>query len=118
MGEYYITVKEQEKCRKVQKAFQELFDITDIVVSDAGRYGFIKVKWFKRGIGFDEVRTYWNSEALFEDLWQDWYEYHVLTPVLRTPIAELDYDEILRTYPEKKQKEILSKRDYFQFLCQ
>lgn len=118
MQERYITEEERTKCKKVADAFREVYELMDVVVADAGRFGFIRVKWFKEGSGFDEVRTYWDSETLFAQLWQDWYEYQVLSPVLRTPVAELDYDEILKTFPKNKQEEILNKKTYFRSLCQ
>ncbi len=42
----YITEEEREKCRKVIDAFAELYEIEneDILVVDAGRYGFVKMQ--------------------------------------------------------------------------
>ena len=37
----YITKEEQEKCRKVADAFAELYELENILVIDAGRYGFV-----------------------------------------------------------------------------
>ena len=42
MKEKYITDDEMEKCRKVVDAFAELYEIENILVVDAGRYGFVK----------------------------------------------------------------------------
>ncbi len=52
---------------------------------------------------------------LFEELWRIWYEHEVLTPVLGTPLAELDYDEIFQTLSKDRQKEILEKKEIFHF---
>ena len=41
--EIYITDSEREKCRKVADAFAELYEIENILVVDAGRYGFVKL---------------------------------------------------------------------------
>ena len=40
MKERYITDDEKEKCRKVADAFAELYEIENILVVDAGSYGF------------------------------------------------------------------------------
>ena len=40
MKEKYITDDEREKCRKVA----ELYEIENILVVDAGRYGFVKLQ--------------------------------------------------------------------------
>ena len=41
MKEKYITDDEREKCRTVADAFAELYEIENILVVDAGRYGFV-----------------------------------------------------------------------------
>lgn len=44
--QFYITEEEQEKCRRVIDAFVELYEIEDedILLVDAGRYGFVKLQ--------------------------------------------------------------------------
>ena len=46
MKEKYITDDEREKCRKVADAFAELYEIENILVVDAGRYGFVKLQYY------------------------------------------------------------------------
>ncbi|MCI8923999.1 MAG: hypothetical protein HFI45_08410 [Lachnospiraceae bacterium] len=49
MGEgTYITDEEREKCRKVADAFGELYEVTDIAVVDAGKYGFVKLQYYSK----------------------------------------------------------------------
>ena len=48
MKEKYITDDEREKCRKVADAFAELYENENILVVDAGRYGFVKLGQFTR----------------------------------------------------------------------
>lgn len=117
MGDTYITEEQREKCRKVADAFTELYGLTDVMVVDAGRFGFIRLQWFNKDEGFDYAVAFSDSSKLFEELWQIWYEYQVLTPVLGTPLAELDYDEIFRTLTKDRQEEILQKKEYFLSLC-
>ena len=47
MKEKYITDGEREKCRKVADAFAELYEIENILVVDAGRYGFVKLQYYR-----------------------------------------------------------------------
>ena len=109
----YITDEEKKKCRKVADAFAELYELTDVMVVDAGRFGFVRLQWFNEDEGFDSATAYTYSRELFEELWRIWYEYQVLTPVLGTEIAELDYDDIFKCLPKEKQKEIMDKQNYF-----
>ena len=46
MAEKYITQKQREKCRKVADAFAELYELADVMVADAGRFGFVRLQWF------------------------------------------------------------------------
>nr|WP_300837742.1 hypothetical protein [uncultured Acetatifactor sp.] len=111
--ETYITNEEREKCRLVANAFKELYESTDIVVVDAGIYGFVKLRYYKKTRGFDSTVTYTDSRTLFEDLWEDWFNDQLLTPVLGTPVAELDYEEIFKCLPKEKQTELMAKKNYF-----
>lgn len=47
MKEIYITDSEREKCRNVADAFAELYEIENILVVDAGRYGFVKLQYYR-----------------------------------------------------------------------
>ena len=109
MAEKYITEEQRAGCRKVADAFAELYELTDVVVADAGRFGFVRLQWFSEGEGFDSAMVFSDGGELFEELWRIWYEHEVLTPVLGTPLAELDYDEIFQTLSKDKQKEISEK---------
>lgn len=113
----YITEEQREKCRKVADAFAELYELTDVAVADAGRFGFVRLQWYSNGETFDSADVYTDSKELFDELWQIWFEYHILTPVLGTPIAELDYEEIFQTFSKEEREKLLSKRDYFRELC-
>ena len=52
MAEKYITEEQRAGCRKVADAFAELYELTDVVVADAGRFGFVRLQWFSEGEGF------------------------------------------------------------------
>ncbi len=69
----YITEEEWAKCQKVADAFTELYEIADIVVLDAGRYGFVMLKYYMQPHGFEEDETCTDSRALFDALWQEWF---------------------------------------------
>ena len=42
----YITEEERRKCQKVVDAYAELYEKEDIVVLDAGKYGFVKLQFW------------------------------------------------------------------------
>lgn len=109
----YITEEEHEKCRRVMEAYAELYEEGDILVLDAGRYGFVKLQYYRLPSGFDNVMTYTDSRTLFNDLWEEWRCIQLLARVAGTPMQEWEYDEIFRWLPEEKQKELMDKRLYF-----
>lgn len=117
MRKRYITEEQREKCRKVADAFKELYELTDVAVADAGRFGFVRLQWYSKGGSFDSADVYTDGDELFEELWRIWFEYHILNRVLGTPLEEMDYEEIFQTFPKEEQENLLKKRDYFITLC-
>lgn len=118
MGKIYIIKEQKEKCQKVADAFAVLYEVTDVMVVDAGRFGFVKLQWFSEEQGFDTAEVYLDSSELFEELWRIWFEYQVLTSVSKTSLVELDYKEIFEAFSEEKKQEIMQKREYFLSLCE
>jgi len=64
MTETYITQEQREKCRKVADAFAELYELADVMVADAGRFGFVRLQWYNEGEGFDSAVAYSDSSEL------------------------------------------------------
>ncbi|MDE7272357.1 MAG: hypothetical protein K2N95_04735 [Lachnospiraceae bacterium] len=113
----YITDKESKKCQKVADAFSELYEQVNIVVKDAGKYGFVKLFCYEPCYGFCKMTTFTNSNDLFHDLWEEWWHEQVFTLALGTPLLDLDYPDMLKALPQKKQEEIMSKKVYFEKKC-
>ena len=96
----YISNEERKKCQKVAYAFTELYDLTDIVVSDAGKYGFVKLYCYEPKYGFYKMTTFTNGDKLFYDLWTEWWHKQVITLASETSLIELDYQDILKALPK------------------
>jgi hypothetical protein len=111
--EMYITNEEREKCRKVADAYAEFYELEDIFVADAGKYGFIKLLYYTDINGFENMQTYTESKIFFDDLWDDWIEYQFYEIASGTLAAELSYDGLFNSLPKIIQKEIKDKRFYF-----
>ena len=108
----YITVEEQKKCRKVADAFAELEDV-DIVVVDAGRYGFVKLQYYTPPTGFENDFTFTNSIKLFDDLWEEWLHTQLIMLAKEMKIDDVDYDDIFKRLPEEKQNELMGRKQIF-----
>lgn len=109
----YITDEETINCRKVADAFSELFDSEDIAVLNAGKYGFVKLQYFKYPDEFDVMDSYYDSKSLFNALWEDWLCMQLIYLSAGTPMENMGFDEILKCLPEEKRKELLETQFYF-----
>ncbi len=111
--ESYITKEEQAKCRSVADAFSELYEKSDVIAIDAGRFGFVVLQFFNGQTEFNSNTVYNNGKDLFEDLWEIWKDERLMEIVSGTPMEEWDYEEIFGYMPEETQLEIMEKRKYF-----
>ena len=108
----YITDEEREKCRKVADAFAELAD-ADIVVVDAGRYGFVKLQYYTPPTGFENDVTFTDSRALFEDLWEEWLHTQLITLAGEMGMNDISYDDVFRRLTEEKKDELMGRKQHF-----
>ena len=108
----YITEEERKKCRRVADAFAELEDV-DVVVVDAGRYGFVKLQYYTPPTGFENDFTFTDSMALFEDLWEEWLHTQLIMLAREMKIEDIDYDDIFRQLPGEKQNELMGRKQHF-----
>ena len=108
----YITVEEQKKSRKVADAFAELEDV-NIVVVDAGRYGFVKLQYYTPPTGFENDFTFTDSRRLFDDLWEEWLHTQVIRLAGEMKIDDIDYDAVFGKLPEEKQNELMGRKQIF-----
>lgn len=111
--ERFITEEESVSCQKVADAFTELYENEDIVVLDAGKYGFVELQYYEPQLGFSDVVTYTDSRRLFDDLWEEWLVTQLLDWAAGTPIADMDNEDIFKCLPKEKQNEFIKKRLFF-----
>ena len=108
----YITEEEREKCRGVADAFAELED-EDIVVVDVGRYGFVKLQYYTPPTGFENDFTFTDSQALFNNLWEEWLHTQLIMLAREMKIEDIDYNDIFRQLPGEKQNELMGRKQHF-----
>ena len=109
----YITEEERVKCQKVVDAFAELYEIENIVVLDAGRYGFIELKYYKPPHGFEDAKNFTDSVALFEELWEEWLNTKLYLIAKGTSLLEKGYKGVFESLPEEKQSELIVRKADF-----
>ena len=103
----YITAEERAKCQKVSDAFAELYEIENIEVMDVGRYGYVKLQYYKAPEGFQNVITFTDSRALFEDLWEEWLNTKLYLMAKGTPLLEKGYKGVFDSLSEEKKAALI-----------
>ena len=109
----YITEEERAKCQKVADAFAELYEMENIMVLDAGRYGFVELKYYKPPHGFEDAITYTDSVALFEGLWEEWLNTKLYLLAKGTPLLENGYKGVFESLSEEKRSELIVRKTDF-----
>ncbi len=111
----YITEEEREKCRRVIDAFAELYETEneDMLVVDAGRYGFVKLQCYTPSYGFEELDTYTDSHSLFEGLWDEWLNRNLFLIAMEMQLDDIVGEEVFNTLPKKKQSELIGRKADF-----
>lgn len=108
----YISDTEREKCHKVANAFTELETSEKIVVLDGGRFGFIRLLYYKYPFGFDDVIVYTDSRKLFNDLWDDWLGEQIYFIQTSNPmLLEIDEQDVYNLLPQNIKNEFMIKRN-------
>lgn len=108
----YITEEERRKCQEVADVFAEL-EQDGILVMDAGKYGFVKLQYYKYPEGFEDVVTFTDSRAMFEDLWEEWFHSRLIAWAKSNGIGDVDYDDVFSRLSDGEKAELMAKKGYF-----
>lgn len=98
----YRAEEERAKCQKVTDAFAELYEMEKIVVLDAGRYGFVELKYYKPPHGFEEDATFTDGRALFDALWQEWFDTTLYLTAKKMQLDNIIYEEVFNCLSKEK----------------
>ena len=109
----YITEEEHVKCQKVVGAFAELYEMENIVVLDAGRYGFVELKYYKPPHGFEEDATFTDSRTLFDVLWQEWLNTTLYLTAKEMKLDDILYEEVFSRLSKEKKTAIIGRKANF-----
>ncbi len=106
----YITEEERAACQRVVDAFVELYEMENIVVLDAGRYGFVELKYYKPPHGFEEDATFTDSKSLFDALWKEWYDTTLYLTAKEMRLDDILYEEVFKSLSKEKQTAIIGRK--------
>ena len=100
----HLSGKERRKCRRVAAVFRDMYRHEDLVVLDAGAYGFVKLQDYRPPVGFGDVETFTDSRDMFEDLWTEWIYSQLISLIKDSPLEQLDYVDIYESLPPHIRK--------------
>ena len=111
----YITEEGREKCHKVIDKFAELYEMEDkdILVVDAGRYGFVKLQCYTPSYGFGELDTYTDSHSLFEGLLDEWFNPNLFLIAMEMQLDDIVGEEVFNILSKEKQSELIGEKADF-----
>lgn len=109
----YITEEERSKCQKVAEALTELYEMESIVVLDAGRYGFVMMRYYTPDKGFDESGTFTDSKSHFDALWEEWLNTKLYLMAKGTPLLESGYKGVLESLSDEKRAALIERKADF-----
>ena len=107
----YITEEEQAKCQKVADAFAELYDMSDTIVVDTDRYGFVMLKYYTLPHAFEEDETFTDSRALFEEL--QWLNIKLCCTAKEMSVDDILYEKMFKSLSKEKQSELIGRKADF-----
>ena len=87
--------------------------LENIVVLDAGRYGFVELKYYKPPYGFEEDATFTDSRVLFDALWQEWFNTTLYLTAKEMKLDDILYGEVFSRLSKEKQSAIIGRKADF-----
>lgn len=63
--------------------------------------------------GFEEDETYTNSSALFEGLWQEWFNTKLYLMARERQLDDFFYDKVFNSLPKEKQSALIGEKVSF-----
>ena len=80
---------------------------------DAGRYGFVELKYYKPSHGFEEDATFTDSKVLFDALWKEWYDTTLYLLAKEMKLDDILYEEVFSRLSKEKQTAIIGRKADF-----
>lgn len=111
--ESFITNEEREKCAKVAEAFQQIYTEGDVLLFDAGNYGFVKIHDYIPCSGFEGITTFTNSSDMVNNLWNEWLLQKVFNHIQGSALENTCYEDALKKLPENIKSDVLSTKELF-----
>ena len=111
----YVSKMECEHCRQVWDIFREYFEEEGETCGvDAYPYGFVVLRWFKPGEGFDLQEYFESAPELFEWLLEEVERYYLDSFQEELGLEDLTDCQLFERMPDVKKQELEERKKLFQ----
>lgn len=111
----YVSKMECEHCRQVWDIFREYFEEEGETCGvDAYPYGFVVLRWFKPGEGFDLQEYFESASELFEWLLEEAERYYLDSFQEELGLEDLTDCQLFERMPAVKKQELEERKKGFQ----
>lgn len=110
----YVSKMECEHCRQVWDIFREYFEEEGETCGvDAYPYGFVVLRWFKPGEGFDLQEYFESAPELFEWLLEEVERYYLDSFQEELGLEDLTDCQLFERMPDVKKQELEERKRGF-----
>lgn len=109
----YITLEEKERCKIVADIFYESLAKDDLIICDAGKYGYAMLTYYKPPIGFDGIMMFTDSQKMYNTLLQEWYTSRIEELAKVMNMSNLDVDVFYERLSDKQKAPLIQQRQQF-----
>ena len=113
-GSYdYITLEEKERCKIIADIFYESLAKDDLIICDAGKYGYAMLTYYKPPIGFDGIIMFTDSQKMYNTLLQEWYTSRIEDLAKTMNMSNLDVDVFYEQLLDEQKSSLIQQRQQF-----
>ena len=117
---HYTTTKEldianieKDRCEVVAQIFRRYLEKHDIILRNAGRFGFIMLEYYKPRFNFDCAIIFTDSQTMFDTLLIEWYDC-LITELMEEKQAEnVDIDDFYNNLSAEEKNQLEDKKNRF-----
>lgn len=85
----------------------------DIIICDAGKYGYAMLTYYKPPIGFDGIIVFADSRKMYDTLLQEWFISLVEKQAKTMDMSELDTVNFYEKLSDEQKASLIQQRQQF-----
>lgn len=108
-----VSDPEKSRCETVANLFRKDLEKNDIILKEAGKYGFIMLEYFKPKSSFDCAYIFTDCQTMFHALLNEWYDCLITDLMLEKQVTNIDMDDFYDALPEEGKIQLQNRKQQF-----